>query len=68
MGVYKTYSNTKCCATCEFWGALRRIHGHYVESEEWGICSNRRSSYYKGDKRYKDRCSRYLRWIALEMR
>jgi len=27
MGVYKTYLNTKCCAICEFWGALRRIYG-----------------------------------------
>jgi len=68
MGMYNTYPNTKCCAACEFWGALRRIYSGRVESEEWRICSNRRSSYYRREKRYRDYCSRYLCWIALDMR
>ncbi|MFZ8830672.1 MAG: hypothetical protein ACO2OY_00700 [Thermodesulfobacteriaceae bacterium] len=45
---------------------MRQVRGSIVESEEWGVCSNRRTLNYGREKSYKDSCSRYMRWIVLE--
>jgi hypothetical protein len=66
MKVYRTSASSKYCATCEYWGAMRQVRLSTVESDEWGICSNRRSSFYGKEIKYKDRCSKYMRWIVLE--
>ncbi len=66
MKVYRTLYSLKKCATCEYWGAMRQVRGSSVESEEWGVCSNRRTLNYGREKSYRDSCSRYMRWIALE--
>jgi len=68
MKVYRNYPNIKCCATCEFWGAIKRIYNNRVESEEWGICLIGEAVIYKKEKKYRDHCSRYLRWIALDIK
>jgi hypothetical protein len=66
MKVYRTLYSSKKCATCEYWGAMRQVRVSIVESAEWGVCSNRRGSFYGREKSYRDSCSRYMRWIALE--
>jgi hypothetical protein len=45
---------------------MRQARSSYVESEEWGVCSNRRSSYYGKEKKYRDHCFRYERWVVLD--
>jgi hypothetical protein len=66
MKVYRTSASSKYCATCEYWGAMRQVRLSTVESEEWGVCSNRKILNYGKEKSYKDSCSRYERWIVLE--
>jgi len=62
----KVWVKTKCCATCEYWGAMRQAKGSDVLCEDWGICSNRRTlSNYSKEKRYKDKCSKYKIWGVL---
>lgn len=66
METYRVSSSRQCCATCEYWGALRLAYRYDVETEEWGICSNRKTSRYGQETKYRDSCSRYLKWIVLE--
>jgi len=65
MKIYRTSASSEYCATCEYWGAVRQVRSSTVESEEWGIYSNRKSGYNGKERKYNGHCFRYVRWFTL---